>query len=114
MISIPDWVVFAFVIGLLVQEVMALCRQGVYNYMSKWWNVVDMVIIITFLTAYIVWLATWGFSGKKWKPHVPGFVVADVIYASATVLAFFHLTHIFQVRNKRATTNKFLVETDSF
>ena len=59
----------------------------------------DMVIIITFLMADVVWLCTWGFSGKKWKPQEPGFVVADVIYASATVMAFFHLTHIFQVRS---------------
>ena len=66
----------------------------------------DTVIIITFLLAYLVWLLSWARIGK-WKPQEPDFVVADVIYASATVMAFFHLTHIFQVR-RCATPRKFL------
>ena len=88
--------VLSFVVGLLLQEILEARRQGFYIYMSKWWNVVDTMIIVTFLMAYAVWLLSWVRFGK-WKPQKPGFVLADVLYASAIVMAFFHLTHIFQV-----------------
>ena len=87
----------AFVLGLLLQECLEALRQGFYIYMSKWWNVVDTLIIVTFMTAYAVWLLAWGYYQRIWKPREPLFIVADVLYASATVVAYFHLTHIFQV-----------------
>ena len=88
----------AFVVGLLLQEALEAIRQGLVNYFSKWWNVVDTVIVFTFLLAYAVWLTAWGFYGE-WKPRKDAFIVADTIYASATVMAFFHLTHVFQVNS---------------
>jgi len=91
-----DFVVLSFVVGLLLQEILEARRQGFYIYMSKWWNVVDTVIIVTFLLAYAAWLLSFAHFGK-WKPQEPAFVLADVLYASATVMAFFHLTHIFQI-----------------
>jgi len=89
-------VVLSFVVGLLLQEILEARRQGFYIYISKWWNVVDTVVIVTFSMAYAVWLLSWLHFGK-WKPQKPAFVLADVLYASATVIAFFHLTHILQV-----------------
>ncbi|KAJ7377775.1 Short transient receptor putative channel 4 [Desmophyllum pertusum] len=91
-----DFVVLSFVLGLLLQEFQEAQRQGFYVYMSKWWNVVDTLIIVTFLASYAVWLLSW-FHYGKWKPRKAAFIVADVLYASATVIAYFHLTHIFQV-----------------
>ena len=88
--------VLSFVLGLLLQEFLEAQRQGFYVYMSKWWNVVDTLIIVTFLASYAVWLLSWFYYGK-WKPRKAAFIVADVLYASATVIAYFHLTHIFQV-----------------
>ena len=49
-----------------------------------------------FLLAYTVWLSARVFYGD-WKPEKVAFIVADGIYASAAVMAFFHLAHIFQV-----------------
>lgn len=86
-----------FVLGLLLQESLEARRQGFYIYISKWWNVVDTLIIVTFLTAYAVWLLAWTYYHKNWLPRKSSFVVADVLYASAIVVAYFHLTHIFQV-----------------
>ena len=79
-----------------MQEFLEAKRQGSYVSMSKWWNIVDMIIIFTFLVSYVMWLISWGHFGK-WDPRKEVFVIADVLYASATVVAFFHLTHIFQV-----------------
>ncbi|KAJ7377783.1 hypothetical protein OS493_026350 [Desmophyllum pertusum] len=93
-----DFVVLAFVVGLLLQEALEAIRQGLVNYFSKWWNVVDTVIVFTFLLAYAVWLTAMGFYGE-WKPRKDAFIVADTIYASATVMAFFHFTHVFQVNS---------------
>ena len=92
-----DYVVLSFVVGLLWQELFQEARrQGVFVYFSKWWNSIDMVIVITFLISYTVWFCSWGIFGK-WKPRENAFIFADVLYASATVMAYFHLTHIFQV-----------------
>ena len=82
--------------GLFLQEALKARRQGFFNYISKWWNVVDTLIVSTFLLSYTVWLSAWGYYGE-WKPRKSAFIVADTIYASATVMAFIHLAHIFQV-----------------
>ena len=91
-----DYVVLSFVLGLLLQEFLEAHRQGIYIYMSKWWNVVDTLIILTFLASLALWLLSCLYFGK-WKPREAAFVLADVLYASASVMAYFHLTHIFQV-----------------
>ena len=93
-----DLPVLAFVVGLLLQEAEEAFRQGLLNYFSKWWNVVDTLPVFAFLLAYTVWLSAWGFYGE-WKPRKPAFIVANTIYVSATVMAFFHLAHIFQVNS---------------
>ena len=84
--------------GLFLQEALEVSRQGFLNYFSKWWNVVDILIVFTFLLSYTVWLSAWGHYGQ-WKPRKPAFIVADTFYASATVMAFFHLAHVFQVNS---------------
>ena len=56
----------------------------------------DTVTITSFLVAYAMWFIAWGSYGE-WQPRRIPFIVADVLYAGATVMAFFHLTHFFQV-----------------
>ena len=100
LVSSPDWIgwiVLAFVLGFLVQEVLAASREGFHVYKSKWWNGVDSVIILAFLVSYAIWFAAMWQSGNKWKPENHVFIIADVIFSSAIVMSFFHLTHIFQV-----------------
>ena len=75
---------------------MECCNQGWSIYFSKWWNVVDTLIVFLFLLSYTVWLGAWG-CNKEWNPGKNAFTVADAIYSSASVLAFFHLAHFFQV-----------------
>ena len=87
-----------FVLGLLIQEIVEAWRQGAFIYFSKWWNVVDTVIILTFIGAYGLWLIAWGVYGE-WKPEKKVFIYADGIYASACVVAYFHLAHFFQVNS---------------
>ena len=88
----------AFIAGLALQEVLEASRQGFFNYISKWWNVVDILIVFTFFLSYTVWLSAWGYYGGL-KPRKSAFIVADTIYASATVMAFFHLARVFQVNS---------------
>ena len=101
LVSFPDWIVMAFVFGFLVQEVLAVSREGFHVYKSKWWNVVDLVIISVFLVSYVIWFVAMWQSGNKWKPEKLPFIIADVIFSSAIVMSFFHLTHIFQVGDQK-------------
>ena len=98
-ISFTELAAVAFVVGLLVQEAMEAYRQGASIYFSKWWNVVDTLIVLTFPLAYIVWFTAWFRCGGVWKPRETAFIVADAIYSTASVLAYFHLAHIFQVNS---------------
>ena len=84
-------------LGLLLQEIWEVPKQGFRIYFSKWWNIVDAITLSLFLAAYIVWFLTWLSVHEEWQPRKNAFIVADVLYASATVLAFFHLSHAFQV-----------------
>ena len=84
--------------GLFLQEALEASTQGLMNYFSKWWNVVDTLIAFTFLLSYTVWLSAWGFYGM-WRPRKHAFILAETFYASATVMAFFHLAHVFQVNS---------------
>ncbi|CAH3108964.1 unnamed protein product [Pocillopora meandrina] len=93
-----DLVIMHFVLGLLIQEIVEAWRQGAFIYFSKWWNVVDTVIILAFIGAYGLWLIAWGVYGE-WKPEKKVFIYADGIYASACVVAYFHLAHFFQVNS---------------
>ncbi|XP_068695743.1 short transient receptor potential channel 4-like [Montipora foliosa] len=92
-----DWVILAFVLGLLVQEVLASCREGCFIYFSKWWNVVDTMIVVLFALAYAIWGISYAYFGWQWKPENNAFITADVLFSSGIIMAFFHLTHIFQV-----------------
>ena len=91
--------ILAFVLGFFVVELLEVYRQGLVIYYSKWWNVVDTLIIVTFIVAYVLWLIAWGANDNQWKPRSPEFIWADMIYASASVMAFFHLAHVFQVNS---------------
>ncbi|XP_067017231.1 short transient receptor potential channel 4-like [Acropora muricata] len=92
-----DWVILAFVVGLLIQEFLAAIREGFFVYFSKWWNVVDAVIIFLFVVSFVVWLSAYAHFGKKWRPEKNAFIFADLFFSSAIIISFFHLTHIFQV-----------------
>ena len=82
-----------------MQEIWELYKQGIRVYFSKWWNIVDTLTLLTFLVAYLVWFVTWWIVYGEWQPRADAFIVADVLYASATVMAYFHLTHAFQVNS---------------
>ena len=52
--------------------------------------------VCTFLAGYSLWLSAWGIYGD-WKPREDIFTVADVLYASAIVMAFLNFTCVFLV-----------------
>lgn len=54
------------------------------------------MIILTFIVAYSVSWVAWIVHGE-WRPEEKLFIVADAIYASASIMAYFHLAHLFQV-----------------
>ena len=88
----------AFVIGFIVLEISELRRQGCFIYFSKWWNVVDTLILATFFVSYVVWAIGWILHGE-WKPRSGWFISGDILYACASVMAYFHLLHVFQVNS---------------
>ena len=56
------------------------------------------IVGLKFPLAYIVCF-TARIYFKQWKPRETAFIAADAIYSTASVLAYFHLAHIFQVNS---------------
>ena len=79
-------------------EVVEWLRQGCSIYFSKWWNVADTIILLTFVCSYSVWFIAWLLNGG-WKPRSGWFISGDILYACASVMAYFHLLHVFQVNS---------------
>jgi len=80
-----------------VQDVLAVSKEGFHVYTSKWWNAVDALIILAFVVSYVNGSQQCGNQGIKWKPQNVAFIIAEVIFSSAIIMCFFHLTHILQV-----------------
>ena len=59
-----------------------------------------MLIVLMFWTSYGIWIFSLVRFGFKWEPQENVFIIADVFYAGASIVAYFHLTHVFQVRIK--------------
>lgn len=94
-----DFGVIVFVVGLTMQELWECGRQGRSLYFSKWWNIVDTITLLIFCSSYLLWIGAWLACGQVWQPRGDLFIIADVLYAIATVLAYFHVTHFFQVNS---------------
>lgn len=94
-----DWVVLSFIVCLSLQESLEAFRQGFCIYLSKWWNWVDVLIVLMFWTSYGIWIFSLVRFGFKWEPQENVFIIADVFYAGASIVAYFHLTHVFQVHS---------------
>ncbi|XP_022789677.1 short transient receptor potential channel 4-like isoform X3 [Stylophora pistillata] len=93
-----DYAVLVFVLGLSLRDIVGAYKQGTTFYFSKWWNVMHVVTLSTFLVSYSVWLIAWEIYGE-WEPRKVIFTVADVLYATATVMEFFHFTYVFQTNS---------------
>ena len=91
-----DVVVLVFVIGVCSKQILKMCRQGTCFFFSKWWNVVGAFAVLFFVSAYIIWFSASAHYGG-WKPRKGSFVIADVVFGSATILTYFHFTYVFLV-----------------
>ena len=80
-----------------MQNFLAFWREGCFIYFSKWWNVMDTMIVLLFGLAYATWGISYAYFGGQWKPEKTAFITSDVLFSSGIILAFFRLTHIFQV-----------------
>ena len=89
----------AFIIGFVVVGVLEASRQGVLIFFSKWWNVVDTLFVTTFVLAYSLWMFAWLSYDQQWRPRSLKFIWADMFYASASVMTYFHLADVFQVNS---------------
>ena len=54
----------------------------------------NILTLVTFAVSYIVWLAAWVHFGE-WQPRRNPFIVADVLYATGTVMAFQSFLYVF-------------------
>lgn len=99
-------------IGIFVEEAKQAKRQGKERYISQWWHLVTIVVVLLFILTGILWLAGYitlvkkqdsfsiSFSLLLEQAHVTPrtlLLLSHSFYAIALVLTFFQVSHNFQV-----------------
>ena len=103
-----------WIIGMLVQEAKELYRQGKERYKSQYWNLVTIIMLLLFVASGVLWLIGYfmNVGGQdSWKIPIEAvfsdknatesayrfFLLSNVFFSLAMVLAFLHASNFFQV-----------------
>jgi magnesium-transporting ATPase (P-type) len=98
------------VIGLILEEIKELYRQGRQRYFSQWWNIVTIVMLIMFVLAGLLWMIGYSTMVGKTAPHFGTIfgrvshqaafkilLLSSSLYAMAFLLSFLHISNALQV-----------------
>lgn len=115
LLLLTDILVGLWVTGIFVEEVKQASRQGKERYISQWWHIITLVIVIFFFIAGVLWISGYamllekedslslsvGFLLKQTNvaPRTL-LLLSNSFYAVSLVLTFFQVSHYFQVRNR--------------
>ena len=67
LLQFPEWIILAWVIGLLFQEVKDVSSQGFRRYAMQWWNFISLAMVLLFVISYLLRLVANGITGTKFK-----------------------------------------------
>ncbi|XP_031558505.1 transient-receptor-potential-like protein [Actinia tenebrosa] len=114
-ISLTNVFVTLWVIGLILEEIKELYRQGRQRYFSQWWNIVTIVMLVMFILAGLLWMIGYSAITEKdalSKPHLQAIfgrvshkaafqvlLLSSSFYAMAFLLSFLHISNALQVNS---------------
>ena len=100
---------------MLFQEIKESFRQGKERYLSQYWNLVTLLMLILFVLAGIIWIVGYSMTvkedghwtipvrrafSKETREHGYRFLLlSNGIFGVAFVLSFFHGSNLFQVNS---------------
>ena len=103
-----------WVIGITVQEIKHALHEGKQRYLSAWWHLAVIPMIIGYIIAAVLWIVGYAFIASdsgSWTVHVRQLLgstslapyhlllLSNSFYSFAVVLTFFEASHVLQVNS---------------
>ncbi|KAG0431671.1 hypothetical protein HPB47_021570 [Ixodes persulcatus] len=98
--SIVEWMILAWVVGLIWNEMKQLWDLGLIQYISDMWNIIDFITnslyVATVALRLIVYLQVRLLFLQKWNPWDP-ILISEGLFATANIFSSLKLVYIFSV-----------------
>lgn len=105
-----ELMIMVYVLGFIWAEIKQLYQEGIEEYLSNWWNLLDFITnalyimtIVLRLTAYLMVKAeldakqeTAQYSREKWDPWDPT-LISEGLFAVANIFSSLKLVYIFTI-----------------
>lgn len=103
-----------WVAGITVQEIQKVLKHGMDRYLSEWWHLALIPMIVFYIIAIVLWCVGYAFAVSNsgdWTVHVRGLVgnapvgsynlllLSNSFYSLALMLTFFEASHFLQVNS---------------
>jgi len=103
-----------WVAGITVQEIQKVLKHGMDRYLSEWWHLALIPMIVFYIIAIVLWCVGYAFAVSNsgdWTVYVRGLVgnapvgsynlllLSNSFYSLALMLTFFEASHFLQVNS---------------
>ena len=90
-----------WVAGITVQEIKKVLKYGMDRYLSEWWHLALIPMIVFYIIATVLWIVAFAVSdSSNWTVHERDLLLlSNSFYSLALVLTFFEASHFLQVNS---------------
>ena len=107
-------IIGVWVIGITVQEIKHALHEGKQRYLSSWWHLAVIPMIISYITAAVLWIVGYAFIASdsgSWTVQVRRLLgstslapyhlllLSNSFYSFAVILTFFEASHVLLVNS---------------
>ena len=96
-----DVLIGIWVAGITVQEIKKVLKYGMDRYLSEWWHLALIPMIVFYIIATVLWIVDCAVSdSSNWTVHEHDLLLlSNSFYSLALVLTFFEASHFLQVNS---------------
>ena len=90
-----------WVAGITAQEIKKVLKYGMDRYLSEWWHLALIPMIVFYIIATVLWIVAFAVSdSSNWTVHERDLLLlSNSFYSLALVLTFFEASHFLQVNS---------------
>lgn len=103
-----EWLVIVYVLGFVWSSIRRCWKQGTKAYFKQKWHVYDVIMLFLFCATFAIWGWAWQdvrvyghrfIPRRFWYQYDPT-LLAEALYAVATIVAFGKLLYFFQLGSR--------------
>ncbi|UYV72630.1 trp-1 [Cordylochernes scorpioides] len=104
-LSIVEWLIFFWVVGMVWSECKQLWEEGFKAYLRQWWNWLDFIMLSLYLATFSLKAVAYLYTAERFGPrtlergHWPNndpTLVSEGVFAVANVFSFARIIYLFQ------------------